>query len=152
MGVSLWFFQETAAGQMKRLPSTKFHQFYEGRASISDHTDGALQTAQVVVDLQDRCLAQVLRVFWPKYAMTAGGYIDETHKRASMILVGRIMGGILDTDDVVSLDPHLARQDMQRSHQWRPSEEQLQQVADVLNRAAIRAPVVAVARGELVPL
>ena len=152
MGVSLWFFQETAAGQMKRLPSTQFHRFYDGKASIADRRGDTLQTAQVLVELRDRSLARVHRVFWPRYVTTASGHIDETHKRESMHLVARMMSGILDTENLVSLDPHLARQDMQRSHQWRPSDAQLQQVADALNRAALRAPVVAISRGELVPL
>lgn len=112
----------------------------------------ALQTTQVLVELQDRSLVRVLRVFWPRYVTTASGHIDEAHKRESMHLVARMMSGILDTENLVRLDPHLARQDMQRSHQWRPSEEQVQQVADALNRAAIRPPVVAISRGELVPL
>ena len=111
-----------------------------------------LQTAQIAVELQDRSLARVLRVFWPRYLTTASGHIDEAHKQESMHLVARMMGDLFDRENLVSLDPHLARQDMRRSHQWRPSEEQVQQVADALNRVAIRPPVVAVSRGELVAL
>ena len=152
MGLSLWFFQETADGPMKRLPGAQFHRFYDGKLGIADRRGNTLQIAQVLVELQDRSLARVHRVFWPRYVTTASGHIDEPHKQEAMHLVARMMGGVLDSENLVSLDPHLARQDMQCSHQWRPSEAQLQQVADALNRVAIQPPVVAVAHGDLAPL
>lgn len=152
MGIALWFFLETADGQMKRVSNAKIQRFYDGKASISDRREDTIHTAQVVVELQDRCLARILRVFWPRYTTTASGFIDEVHRQEAMILAMRMIALDTGPENVVNLDPHLARQDMQRSHQWRPSEAQLQQVADALNRVAIRPPVVAVSRGELVPL
>lgn len=152
MGFTVWFFTESSDGQMRRLPAARLFRFCRGKEGIPGHRDGALHTAEVAIELLDRRVARVLRVGWPRYATTPSGHIDEAHKEEAMRLAVRMMGGLMDTDVVVDLDPHLARRDMGRTHQWRPSEAQLQQVANALNRAAIRPPVVAVARGELVVL
>lgn len=152
MGFTVWFFSESSDGQMRRLPTAQFQRFYEGRATLPDRRDDALRCAQVAVEVCGRRVARVLRVVWPRYATTPSGLIDAQHKEDAMRLAVRVLGGILDTEDVVDIDPHLARRERGRTHEWRPSELQLQQVANALNRAAIHPPVVAVAKGELVAL
>jgi len=154
MGVSAWYLIETPGREMKRLPAAKLHRFYDGKQAIPLDGRDDLRMVQVALTVSHRRAVQVHRVFWTRYEVTAEGLHDPRHRASAMHLAMRVIDLplLLDEDNVVNLDPHIAQQEMDRHHRWRPSEAQLQQVAAYLNKAAIQPPIVVIARGDLLPV
>lgn len=143
MGITVWFFLEHADGGLRRVPSTWYRAFFDGSVATAASHEGAVRIVQVIAQVAGRRIEQVLRVSPVLHHVTGAGFVDAGHRERGMRLAVASID-FLSTDTVAHIEPHLARRERATTHAWQPTPEQLQQLANALNQAAARPPVVVI--------
>lgn len=143
MGTTLWFFLERPDGALHRIPVTRYRAFFDGSAPLPASRAGVVCVVEVMVHTTGRRLDQVLRVCPVLHRVTENGFVDAGHQERCARLAVETLD-LTSTENVVNLGPHLARSELTAAHSWKPTQEQLQQLGNTLNRAASRPPVVVV--------
>jgi hypothetical protein len=157
MGATLWHFVERADGEMVRLPAVRARKFLAGRGRLETGGREELRFLDVMLDVDRRVVRQFVAA-WPiRRRVTADGAQDPDHVRDAMraaVASADLLSVVDDRDEnVVGIGPHIARRDTATVHRWAPSSEQLQQVLNVIHRAAVDPPVAIVsADGRLLPV
>jgi hypothetical protein len=154
MSATVWYFVETASGGMKRLPAARMFRFVRRKQALDEGGPAGVRVIEVILTVDRRTAVAVHRVICPRYETGADGFHDRAHREEAVELAMRVVdvGAWLRPENVVGLDRHIAMRDTEQRHRWVPSGDQLQEVANLLNGAAVAPPVVAVVGSELVPV
>ena len=153
LGITIWYFVASPSGPMMRFPAARMNRFLDGHEALPEYAD-AVHVVEVIVEIQGRRALRVQRVICPRFKITQAGLCDPEHQDEAVNLAMRVLDfdALVRPENVEELDTHLARRDTRLHHRWNPSPSQLQDVANLLNAAAVVPPVVAVVGSELMPL
>lgn len=145
MGVVAWYFVEDPDGRMVRTPRARVDRFIDGTERLPSASGTHVRAAEVFVEVAGRAVKRVHRVIWPKWALTADGLCDQAAREASMELTMQSLHWA-EPGEPAEVAAAEAQREYVAEYTWQPEGAQLDAVARSLNGAAVRAPVVVVAR------
>lgn len=140
MSVTTWRFVMCPDGAVVRYPRTRFERFYGGREPVGHGLTGVARFLDVALELEDRAPIRVLRVDYPRFALTHDGRISRQHGERALIDAANDVGAPpwlpVDRQGITSIEPHLARRRMREEHRWQPTPAELDRARDAINEAA----------------
>jgi len=151
LGATTWWFVSDPAGTIRRQPAKHMRAFVDGEALAPHPQLDELLAVKVLLTVECRRIAVCHDVCPIRYRLTDAGYVDADHQWNAVVLGVQLMD-LPEYPDAIHLGPEVARREIQRRHRWRPTSEQARVVANTLNAAAVRAPVVVVTHAGLTPV
>src|SRR5437762_2705151 len=76
----LWFFHRTGPGEIRRISNPSMQRFLVGERPLPHDGDGFVRCIGMSVEVQNRRLAMVARVWFSKIRVNEDGKIDPHHR------------------------------------------------------------------------
>src|SRR3954462_7899962 len=76
---TLWFFQRTGPGEIRRISNPSMQRFLVGERALRHDGDGFVRCIGMSVEVQNRKPAQVARVWFSKIRVSGEGKVDPHH-------------------------------------------------------------------------
>ena len=130
---TLWFFQRTAPGEIRRISNPSMQRFLVGERPLPHDGDGFVRCIGMSLELRDRKPATVARVWFSKIRVREDGTVDP-HHRHQMAKVAQSEGNAEGT--VVSAQHRFAQRRLSHLGEWRPEEKDLAALRAVVNTRA----------------
>src|SRR5689334_23846459 len=135
---TLWFFQRTAPGELRRISNPSMQRFLVGERALAHDGDGFVRCIGMSLELQKRKPAQVARVWFSKIRVNAEGKVDPHHRHETTKLARTdaqhpANGG---ASSVVSAAHRFALRRLSHLGEWRPEERDLTALRAAVNTKA----------------
>lgn len=142
MGVSVWTFLRSRAGEIHAVSQRAVEQFLSNSGCLPADEEGFVRYAEVVVDLENRRAVEVLRIGFYQHRVLKNGKLDRKHYNAVMATVGEAaFGGLLIGEPqpgVVAAEHRFAKRRLDHLSTWQPTEDEVAILRDAVNHKARR--------------
>lgn len=125
MGLFIWHYLRTTEGSFRKLSQREFDAIWEGDLPVPADDAGNVRTAYVVGEMEDRKVARIMRIDFPKYP-TLRGRLD---KEAALHRAVRTLDEPYNPTRVKFT---------QRMNNWTPTPEEARALIELINKRAKR--------------
>jgi hypothetical protein len=133
---TLWFFQRTAPGEIRRISNPSMQRFLVGERALPHDGDGFVRCIGMALELQDRKPAQVARVWFSKIRVRDDGRVDPHHRHQTAKLAQEQARQKVHGPSVVVAGHRFAARQLSHLREWRPEESDLAALRSVVNTRA----------------
>jgi hypothetical protein len=134
---ALWFFQRTAPGEIRRITNPSMQRFLTGERALPHDGDGSVRCIGMSLELHNRKIAQVGRVWFSKIRVRGDGRVDPHHRHETVKLTRAEAQQMAQADSSVVVAGHrFAARRLSHLGEWRPEETDLQALRAVVNTRA----------------
>jgi hypothetical protein len=134
---TLWFFQRTGPGQIKRIPNPSMQRFLVGERPMPQDGDGFVRCIGMSVELHNNKPATVSRVWFSKIRVKDDGRVDPHHRHETAKLAKREAAHLVLADSSVVVAGHrFAERRLSHLGEWRPEQRDLDALRAVVNTKA----------------
>jgi len=134
---TLWFFQRTAPGEIRRIPNPSMQRFLAGERPLPHDGDGFVRCIGMSLELHDRKPAHVARVWFSKIRVNEEGRVDPHHRHETARLAQPdAEPPVHSGSSVVAAGHRFARRRLSHLAEWRPEERDLAALRAVVNTRA----------------
>jgi hypothetical protein len=134
--MSLWFFQRTAPGAIRRIPLPSMQRFLAGEETLPQDGDHYVRCIGMAVELRNRKPSAVHRVWFSKIRVQGDGRVDPEHRpRVVRELKSREQHG---GETVIPAAHLFAERRLSTLVEWRPEEADVQALRRAVNVRAGR--------------
>jgi hypothetical protein len=148
---TLWFFQRTGPGEIKRISNPSMQRFLVGERPLNQDGDGFVRCIGVSLDLHNKKPATVSRVWFSKIRVRDDGKVDPHHRHETAKLAAAKMAGqqaeepatggarkreALEKSTVVVAGHRFAERRLSHLGEWRPEQRDLDALRTVVNTKA----------------
>ena len=135
---TLWFFQRTGPGEIRRISNPAMQRFLVGERSLPHDGDGFVRCIGMSVEVHDNEPAQVSRVWFSKIRVNEDGRIDPHHRHETVKLARAEADQSRAESSVVAAGHLFALRRLSHLGEWRPEERDLTALRAVVNTKAGR--------------
>jgi len=133
---TLWFFQRTGPGEIRRIPNPSMQRFLVGERGLPHDGDGFVRCIGISLELQQRKPSLVSRVWFSKIRVNEEGKVDP-HHRHETAKVARTHGHPPHAGSTVVPASHrFALRRLSHLREWNPEERDLAALRAVVNTKA----------------
>ena len=140
MGFSAWCFQRTRPGELRPVAQSAVDAFLSRGGRLPADPEGFVRYAEVIVTLEDRRAVDVLRIGFYQYRTLDDGTLDRNHFDEIMRTVPEAAFGWLQLSGpppgVVDAEHRFAKRRLEHLSQWKPTDAERHQLAELVNRRA----------------
>jgi hypothetical protein len=133
---TLWFFQRTAPGEIRRIPNPSMQRFLVGERALRHDGDGFVRCIGMSLELHDRKPAHVARVWFSKIRVNDEGRIDPHHRHETAKLARTETRHAHSGSSVVAAGHRFASRRLSHLAEWHPEERDLAALRAVVNTRA----------------
>ena len=142
MGVSVWTFLRSKPGVLFLVPQRAVDDFLANIGRLPADEEGLVRYAQVIVNLEKRRAAEVLRIGFFQYRALRNGKLNRRHFREIMAAVPEAaLGGLhlsKPPPGVVGAEHRFAKRRLDQLNTWKPTQDELSKLRSLVNRKAGR--------------
>jgi len=131
---TLWFFQRTAPGEIRRISNPSMQRFLVGERALRQDGDGFVRCIGMSVELHDRKPAHVSRVWFSKIRVNDEGRVDPHHRHETAKLART--EAVHPGSSVVAAGHRFARRRLSHLAEWHPEERDLAALRAIVNTKA----------------
>jgi hypothetical protein len=135
---TLWFFQRTGPGEIRRISNPSMQRFLVGERALPHDGDGFVRCIGMSLEIQDRKPAQVARLWFSKIRVKQDGKIDPHHRHETVKLARAEIPDPHPHSSVVVAGHRFALRRLSHLAEWRPEERDLTALRAVVNTKAGR--------------
>jgi len=136
---TLWFFQRTGPGEIRRISNPSMQRFLVGERALPHDGDGYVRCIGMSVEVQNKRPAQVARVWFSKIRVNEQGRVDPHHRHETAKLARTEAEQMARAESsVVAAGHRFARRRLSHLGEWRPEERDLTALRAVVNTKAGR--------------
>ena len=134
---TLWFFQRTAPGEIRRIPNPSMQRFLVGERPLPHDGDRFVRCIGMSLELHDRKPAHVWRVWFSKIRVTEEGRVDPHHRHETAKLAhAEAEPAAHSGSSLVAAGHRFARRRLSHLAEWRPEERDLAALRVLVNARA----------------
>ncbi len=142
MGASIWTFIRSRPGELHPVSQRAVDEFLSNEGRLPADDDGFVRYAQVIVNLENRRAVEVLRIGFYQHRVLKSGKLDRKQFKAVMATMGEAAFGGLRLDPpppgVVAAEHRFAKRRLDHLSTWKPTQDDLDNLRDVVNHKARR--------------
>ena len=142
MGISVWFFLRKRPGELCPLAQRSVDAFIAKGGRLSVDAEGFVRYAQVIVSLENRRAVEVLRVGFFQHRAHKNGTLERSHFDEILRAIPEAVFGGLQLSapppGVIMAEHRFAKRRLEYLSQWKPTDAELQQLSELVNRRAGR--------------
>ena len=134
---TLWFFQRTAPGEIRRISNPSMQRFLVGERPLRQDGDGFVRCIGMSLELHRKKPAQVARVWFSKIRVRDDGRVDPHHRHETAKLARTETQHAAQAESSVVVAGHrFAERRLSHLREWRPEERDLLALRAVVNTRA----------------
>jgi hypothetical protein len=134
---TLWFFQRTAPGEIRRISNPTMQRFLVGERALPHDGDGFVRCIGMSLELHGKKPAQVSRVWFSKIRVNEEGKVDPHHRHETAKLARTEAQHVVQAESSVVVAGHrFAMRRLSHLGEWRPEERDLMALRAVVNTKA----------------
>jgi hypothetical protein len=134
---TLWFFQRTGPGEIKRIPNPTMQRFLVGERAMPQDGDGFVRCIGMSLEIHNRKPATVSRVWFSKIRVTDDGKVDPHHRHETAKLARSELAQLGHADSGVIVASHrFAERRLSHLGEWRPEQRDLEALRAAVNTKA----------------
>jgi hypothetical protein len=133
---TLWFFQRTGPGVIRRIPNPSMQRFLVGERSLPQDGDGFVRCIGVSLETHGRKLSLVSRVWFSKIRVNEEGKVDPHHRHETAKMARTQGNGAHGDSSVVAAGHRFALRRLSHLKEWNPEERDLAALRAVVNTKA----------------
>jgi hypothetical protein len=131
---TLWFFQRTAPGEIRRISNPSMQRFLVGERALRQDGDGFVRCIGISLELHGKKPAQVSRVWFSKIRVNEEGKVDPHHRHETAKLARTEAQHVIQAESSVVVAGHrFALRRLSHLGEWRPEERDLAALRAVVN-------------------
>jgi hypothetical protein len=142
MGISVWFFLRKRPGEFGPLAQRAIDAFISEGGRLPTDPEGFVRYAQVIVSLENRRAVEVVRLGFFQHRALGDGTLDRDHFDRILRTIPEAAFGEFQLTapppGVVAAQHRFAKRRLEYLSQWKPTEAELEQLAELVNRRAKR--------------
>jgi hypothetical protein len=132
---TLWFFQRTGPGEIKRISNPSMQRFLVGERSLSQDGDGFVRCIGMSLEMHNKKPATVARVWFSKIRVRDDGKVDPHHRHETAKLAAVEMTQHAESTVIVA-GHRFAQRRLSHLGDWRPEQRDLDALRSVVNTKA----------------
>jgi hypothetical protein len=132
---TLWFFQRTGPGEIKRISNPSMQRFLVGERPLNQDGDGFVRCIGVSLDLHNKKPATVSRVWFSKIRVRDDGKVDPHHRHETAKAAAVEMTHEAESTVIVA-GHRFAERRLSHLGEWRPEQRDLDALRTVVNTKA----------------
>jgi hypothetical protein len=132
---TLWFFQRTGPGEIKRISNPSMQRFLVGERPLVQDGDGYVRCIGVSLDVRNRKPAMVARVWFSKIRVLDDGKVDPHHRHETAKLAAT-EGKRHPQSSVIAAGHRFAERKLSHLGNWRPEQRDLDALRTEVNTKA----------------
>jgi len=134
---TLWFFQRTGPGEIRRISNPSMQRFLVGERPLPHDGDGFVRCIGMSLEIQGRKPAQVARVWFSKIRVNDEGRIDPHHRHETVKMARPEAHEAAGAGSSVVVARHrFALRRLSHLGEWKPEERDLNALRAVVNTKA----------------
>jgi len=134
---TLWFFQRTAPGEIRRISNPSMQRFLVGERALPQDGDGFVRCIGMSLELHGKKPANVSRVWFSKIRVNEQGKVDPHHRHETAKLARTEAQQVVHAESSVVVAGHrFALRRLSHLGEWRPEERDLAALRAVVNTKA----------------
>jgi hypothetical protein len=134
---TLWFFQRTGPGEIKRISNPSMQRFLVGERPLSHDGDGFVRCIGMSLEVHRKKPATVSRVWFSKIRVRDDGRVDPHHRHETAKLAHDEVAQIAHRESTVVAAAHLfAARRLSHLGEWRPEQRDLDALRSAVNTKA----------------
>ena len=134
---TLWFFQRTAPGELRRISNPSMQRFLVGERALPQDGDGFVRCIGMSLELHGKKPANVSRVWFSKIRVHEQGKVDPHHRHETAKLARTEAQQVVQAESSVVVAGHrFALRRLSHLGEWRPEERDLAALRAVVNTKA----------------
>ena len=134
---TLWFFQRTAPGEIRRISNPSMQRFLVGERALPQDGDGYVRCIGMSLELLKKKPAQIARVWFSKIRVNEEGKVDPHHRPdTARLALAEAQQMTHPESSVVAAGHRFARRRLSHLGEWRPEERDLAALRAVVNTKA----------------
>ena len=134
---TLWFFQRTAPGEIRRISNPSMQRFLVGERALPQDGDGFVRCIGMSLELHGKKPANVSRVWFSKIRVNEQGKVDPHHRHETAKLARSEAQQVVQAESSVVVAGHrFALRRLSHLGEWRPEERDLAALRAVVNTKA----------------
>ena len=134
---TLWFFQRTAPGEIRRISNPSMQRFLVGERALPQDGDGFVRCIGMSLELHGKKPANVCRVWFSKIRVNDQGKVDPHHRHETAKLARSEAQQVVQAESSVVVAGHrFALRRLSHLGEWRPEERDLAALRAVVNTKA----------------
>jgi len=134
---TLWFFQRTAPGEIRRISNPSMQRFLVGERALPQDGDGFVRCIGMSLELHGKKPANVSRVWFSKIRVNDQGKVDPHHRHETAKLARTEAQQVVQAESSVVVAGHrFALRRLSHLGEWRPEERDLAALRAVVNTKA----------------
>ena len=134
---TLWFFQRTAPGEIRRISNPSMQRFLVGERALPQDGDGFVRCIGMSLELHGKKPANVSRVWFSKIRVNEQGKVDPHHRHETAKLARTEAQQVVQAESSVVVAGHrFALRRLSHLGEWRPEERDLAALRAVVNTKA----------------
>ena len=134
---TLWFFQRTAPGEIRRISNPSMQRFLVGERALRQDGDGFVRCIGMSLELHGQKPANVSRVWFSKIRVNDQGKVDPHHRHETAKLARTEAQQVVQAGSSVVVAGHrFALRRLSHLGEWRPEERDLTALRAVVNTKA----------------
>jgi hypothetical protein len=135
---TLWFFQRTAPGELRRITNPSMQRFLTGERPLPHDGDRFVRCIGMSLELHRKRPAQVSRVWFSKIRVREDGRVDPHHRHETVRVARANSPPSTAGSSVVAAENRFAERRLSHLAEWRPEERDLTALRMVVNGRARR--------------
>jgi hypothetical protein len=132
---TLWFFQRTGPGEIKRISNPSMQRFLVGERSLLQDGDGFVRCIGMSLEMHNKKPATVARVWFSKIRVRDDGKVDPHHRHETAKLAAVEMTQHAESTVIVA-GHRFAQRRLSHLGDWRPEQRDLDALRSVVNTKA----------------
>jgi hypothetical protein len=134
---TLWFFQRTGPGEIKRISNPSMQRFLVGERPLSHDGDGFVRCIGMSLEVHNKKPATVSRVWFSKIRVREDGCVDPHHHHETAKLARTEVAHLGHAEStVIVAAPRFAERRLSHLGEWRPEQRDLDALRAVVNTKA----------------
>lgn len=133
---TLWFFQRTGPGEIRRISNPSMQRFLVGERALPQDGDGFVRCIGMSLEIQRRKPSLVARVWFSKIRVNEEGKVDPHHRHETAKQARTQGHGPHAGSSVVSAGHRFALRRLSHLKEWSPEERDLAALRAVVNTKA----------------
>lgn len=134
---TLWFFQRTRPGEIKRISNPSMQRFLVGERAIPHDGDGFVRCIGMSLEMHNKKPAMVSRVWFSKIRVRDDGKVDPHHRHETAKLARSEAVQLAQAESSVVVAGHrFAERRLSHLGEWRPEQRDLDALRAAVNTKA----------------
>ncbi len=134
---TLWFFQRTAPGEIRRVSNPSMQRFLVGERALPQDGDGFVRCIGMSLELAKKKPALVSRVWFSKIRVNEEGRVDPHHRPETAKLARAEAQQLTHAESSVVVAGHrFAMRRLSHLGEWHPEERDLAALREMVNAKA----------------